>query len=82
MPKDVRIIQEAVLSADLYRDVVLTETALRHSSEYDTGTVEDRRFAILCWALQQSADGRAGTCMTLAGAHSSLAALRAEKEGL
>jgi hypothetical protein len=54
---------------------------LRHRSEYDVGTAEDRRFAILCWALEQSANGTIGTSLTLYGAQRALERLREEVEG-
>lgn len=73
---DVRIIQGELLGGPLYREVVETERALAHKSEYDIGSLEDRRFAILCHALQESASGAQGTSINLHGCYRELAQLR------
>jgi hypothetical protein len=79
---DARDLQRRVLNGDLYQEVLATEQALRHRSEYDVGTAEERRFAILCWALEQSANGTIGTSLTLYGAQRALERLREEVEGV
>jgi hypothetical protein len=77
---DARDLQRRVLNGELYNEVLATEQALRHKSEYDVGTADERRFAILCWALEQSAEGRMGTSINLYGARHALHCLRAEVE--
>lgn len=74
--KDVRDIQKSLLDGHIYKAVVETELAIRHRSEYDLGTAEERRFAILCWALQKSAEHTQGTCLTLAGVFRGLAEIQ------
>lgn len=65
--RDVRQIQKQLLEGDLYRQVKSTEQALRHRSEYDIGSAGDREFAILCWAIERSANHTQGTAVTLHG---------------
>lgn len=75
---DRRDLQRRVLRGELYNEVTSTAEALRHGSEYDVGNAEDRRFAILCYALEQSAHMTAGTSLTLAGVYRTLNALKEE----
>jgi hypothetical protein len=69
-PRDIRDSQHTLLSGELYEQIVTaTHVVLRHKSEYDVGTDEDRRFALLCWVLQRSADGASCTSINLAGVY-------------
>jgi hypothetical protein len=77
---DARDLQRRVLNGELYNEVLATEQALRHRSEYDVGSADERRFAILCWALEQSSRGTMGTAMTMAGAITALERLREDVE--
>jgi hypothetical protein len=70
--------QRMLLNSDLFTAVLATDEALRSRSEYDRGTAELRRFAILCYALEQSALHTAGTSLTLAGVYRTLNALKEE----
>lgn len=73
-------VQRKVLDGELYREVTETEEKLRSSSEYDLRDADERRFAILCWAIEQSAQGTVGTCTTLNGIRLALRKLRQEGE--
>ena len=75
---DRRDLQRRVLRSELYNEVISTEEALRHRSEFDVGNVEDRRFAILCYALEQSAERASGTSINLAGVYRTLHSLKQE----
>jgi hypothetical protein len=77
---DLRDLQQRVLNGDLYRQVVDTELAMRSRTEYDVGTADERRFAILCWALERGSLGTAGTFVSRACAIGAMEALRAEAE--
>lgn len=69
-------IQRELLSGELYQEVVKTAEKLRHRSEYDVSSVEDRRFAALCFALQHSAHPTIGSSINLAGVYRVLAELQ------
>lgn len=62
---DVRDVQNELLVSDLYRAVVDAEASLRHRSEYDIGSAEDRRLAILCWALHAGSTNCVGTYVSM-----------------
>jgi hypothetical protein len=62
---DKREIQRRLFDGDLYRTVKATEVELQHGSEHDLGSVEERQFALLCWALEKSSKGGG---LTLSGA--------------
>ena len=66
--------QKALFRSDLYQAVQSAEEKLKQTSvsNFDLGTPEERRFALLCWALQQSANGTVGTALTLAGVYRAL----------
>ncbi len=73
-------LQRRVLHSELYREVIATEEAIRcrFVGQYDSGTAEDRRFAILCYALEQSAERASGTSINLAGVYRTLHNLKQE----
>lgn len=73
-------VQRKVLDGHLYREVTETEEKLRSSSEYDLRDADTRRFAILCWAIQESAQGTVGSAVTLYGIRLALRKLRQEGE--
>ncbi len=77
MPRDIRDSQRTLLNGGLYQEVTLAERELRHRSEYDVGEADERRFALLCWALQRSDHGMG---INLAGAYRALHQIRTAGE--
>ncbi len=75
---DRRDLQRRVLRSELFNEVTSTADALRHGSEYDVGNAGERAFAILCYALEQSALHTDGTSLTLAGVYRTLNVLKEE----
>lgn len=75
---DRRDLQRRIHKGELHQEIEATCEKLRHQSEYDYLNHEDGRFALLCWALEQSANGTVGTSLTLAGAFRALKQLRDE----
>ena len=69
--------QRMLLNSDLFTAVLDTDRALQSRAEYDRGTAELRRFAILCYALEQSANGTLGSTVTLHGIYKTLNDLKA-----
>lgn len=78
--RDVRELQSIVFNSALYGAVEVTEQKLRHRVEYDIGSVDDRKFALLCYALEHSAEQSSGTSINLAGAFRVLEQLRRQVE--
>lgn len=73
-------IQINILSSELYTAVVQTEQILRSPTDYDHGTIEERRLAVLCYALQKSAENSAGTAFTRFGVFAALRELSDSSE--
>lgn len=71
-------IQGEMLDGDLYEQVKRTAAALRSSHDYDTLPWRDHgEVAVLCYALQRSADQSAGTSVNYAGVCRTLTELHA-----
>lgn len=69
--------QEQVLDGDLMNEVRATARALRHPSEYDDVRLTDQGLtAVLCYAIERSAERAAGTSVNLAGIQRALRELR------
>ena len=60
--------QAQALQCDLHEAVCKAEKALRSRYEYNFGEPEDRRFALLCLALQKGAPGNYNGSPTVDGA--------------
>jgi hypothetical protein len=68
-------VEKEVMGGGLYHEVVQTET--RCFPVAHPAVVVSRRLALLCWALERSANGAIGTSINLAGTFRALAELRA-----